>query len=200
MKIAYLDCYSGVAGDMLLGAMLDAGLDADFLRTEIAKLGVDGVTLSVEPCKRRGITGTDFRVEVAHDHAHRHLSTIEKIIDESALDAPVKDRAKQIFRRLGEAEAAVHGIPIEKVHFHEVGAVDAIVDVVGAAIGFAALGVDKVVCSPLNLGSGTVKAAHGVMPVPAPARTSKGPSIVVTAFFWAGFSLSIHSLIVDAPR
>jgi len=189
MKIAYLDCYSGIAGDMLLGAMLDAGLDADFLRAEIDKLGVDGVTLTVEPCVRRGITGTDFRVQVEHDHAHRHLSTIERIIDESALDDDLKDRAKSIFRRLGEAEAAIHGVSIEKVHFHEVGAVDAIVDIVGAAIGFAALGVEKIVCSPINLGSGTVKAAHGVMPVPAPATAalvkglptySDGPTMELT--------------------
>lgn len=172
MKIAYLDCYSGIAGDMLLGAMLDAGLDADYLRAEIVKLRVDGVTLSAEKCIRRGITGTDFQVKVDHDHAHRHLSTIEKIIDESDLSAEIQDRAKRIFRRLGEAEAAIHGVSIEKVHFHEVGAVDAIVDIVGAAVGFAALGVEKIVCSPLNLGSGTVKAAHGVMPVPAPATAA----------------------------
>ena len=150
--------------------MLDAGLDADFLRTEIAKLGVDGVTLSVEPCKRRGITGTDFRVEVAHDHAHRHLSTIEKIIDESALDAPVKDRAKQIFRRLGEAEAAVHGIPIEKVHFHEVGAVDAIVDVVGAALGSD---VGSTVSGAGEAGSGTGAAGPSTR-VGASAASSAG--------------------------
>ena len=172
MKIAYLDCYSGIAGDMLLGAFIDAGLDADFLRAEIAKLGLEGVELTAEKCVRRGITGTDFQVKVAHDHAHRHLSTIEKIIDGSTLADSVKDRAKTIFRRLGEAEAAIHGVSIEKVHFHEVGAIDAIVDIVGAAIALEALGIERVYCSPLNLGSGTVKAAHGVMPVPAPATAS----------------------------
>lgn len=189
MKIAYLDCYSGVAGDMLLGAMLDAGLDAERFRAEIAKLGIDGVEVQADKTIRRGITGTDVKVVTGHDHAHRHLSTIEKIIDGSAIDAAAKETAKKIFRRLGEAEAAVHGISIEKVHFHEVGAVDAIVDICGAAIGLAMLGVEKLYCSPLNLGSGTVKAAHGVMPVPAPATArlvkglptySDGPTVELT--------------------
>ncbi len=189
MKIAYLDCYSGVAGDMFLGAMIDAGLDPDRLRTEIAKLGVDGVEVQAEKTVRRGITGTDVKVVTGHDHAHRHLSTIEKIIDGSAISPTAKETAKKIFRRLGEAEAAVHGIPIEKVHFHEVGAVDAIVDICGAAIGLELLGIEKLYCSPLNLGSGTVKAAHGVMPVPAPGTArlvqglptySDGPTVELT--------------------
>ncbi len=189
MKIAYLDCYSGVAGDMLLGALIDAGLDVDFLRAEIAKLELAGVELTAERCVRCGITGVDFKIDVAHDHAHLHLSTIEKIIDDSGLSDAVKQRAKAIFRRLGEAEAGVHGVPIEKVHFHEVGAIDAIVDIVGAAVALDALGIEKVVCSPLNLGSGTVKAAHGVLPVPAPATAalvqglptySDGPAMELT--------------------
>ena len=189
MKIAYLDCFSGVAGDMLLGALIDAGVPADALRAEIAKLKIDGVELKVEKCIRKGITGTDVHVVTGHDHAHRHLSTIEKIIDGSDLAARVKDRAKRIFRNLGEAEAAIHGIPVEKVHFHEVGAVDAIVDIVGACAGLDLLGIEKLYCSPLNLGSGTVKAAHGVMPVPAPATAalvkglptySDGPAVELT--------------------
>ena len=189
MKIAYLDCYSGIAGDMLLGALLDAGLDADRLRAEIAKLGVEGVEIQAEKAFRRGVTGTDVKVVTGHDHAHRHLSTIEKIIDSSQIGSTAKETAKKIFRRLGEAEAAVHGISIEKVHFHEVGAVDAIVDICGAAIGLELLGIEKLYCSPLNLGSGTVKAAHGVMPVPAPATArlvkglptySDGPAVELT--------------------
>ncbi len=172
MKIAYLDCFSGVAGDMLVGALLDAGLSLDALRAEIAKLELAGVELSAEKCVRKGITGTDFQVKVGHDHHHRSLSTIEKIIGESGLEESVREQAIDIFRRLGEAEAAIHGVDIEKVHFHEVGALDAIVDIVGACVGFQALGVDKIHCSPLNLGSGTVKAAHGVMPVPAPATAA----------------------------
>lgn len=169
MKIAYLDCYSGVAGDMFLGAMIDAGLDADLLRAEIAKLGVDGVEVQAEKTIRRGVTGTDVKVVTGHDHAHRHLSTIEKIIDGSAISQTAKDTAKKIFRRLGEAEAAVHGIPIEKVHFHEVGAVDAIVDIAGAAIGLHRLGVQRITCTPLPLGHGSVDTEHGRLPLPAPA-------------------------------
>lgn len=169
MRIAYLDCFSGIAGDMFLGALIDAGVDADALRAEIAKLNLPDVRLEVEPCVRRGITGTDVKVVTGHDHAHRHLSTIEKIINGSDLSGSVKARAIDVFRKLGEAEAAVHGISIEKVHFHEVGAIDAIVDIVGACAGLELLGIEKLYCSALNVGSGTVKAAHGVMPVPAPA-------------------------------
>ncbi len=189
MKIAYLDCYSGIAGDMLLGALIDAGVSADALRAEIAKLELEGVELQVEPCVRRGISGTDVKVAAGDDHAHRHLSTIDEILDASGLAGVVKERAKAIFRRLGEAEAAIHGVPIEKVHFHEVGAVDAIVDIVGACVGFELLGVEKLYCSALNLGSGTVEAAHGVMPVPAPATAalvqglptySDGPAVELT--------------------
>ncbi len=172
MKVAYLDCFSGIAGDMLVGALIDAGLSLDVLRAEIDKLDLEGVELTAEKCVRKGITGTDFQVKVGHDHHHRSLSTIEKIIGTSDLDDPVRERAIDIFRRLGEAEAAIHGVDVEKVHFHEVGALDAIVDIVGACVGFQALGIDKIVCSPLNLGHGTVKAAHGVMPVPAPATAA----------------------------
>ncbi|MBI1355806.1 MAG: nickel pincer cofactor biosynthesis protein LarC [Acidobacteria bacterium] len=189
MRIAYLDCFSGIAGDMLLGAMIDAGLDADRLRAEIAKLGLPGVELQVEKTVRRGITGSDVKVLTGPDHDHRHLSTIERIIDGSDISESAKQTAKTIFRRLGEAEAAIHGVSIEQVHFHEVGAVDAIVDICGAAIGLELLGVQKLYCSPLNLGSGTVKAAHGVMPVPAPATAalvkglpsySDGPAMELT--------------------
>jgi hypothetical protein len=174
---------------MLLGALIDAGAPADALRAEIAKLHIEGVELQAEKCVRKGITGTDVKVVTGHDHAHRHLSTIEKILDESGLSTTVKDKAKRIFRKLGEAEAAIHGVPIEKVHFHEVGAVDAIVDIVGACIGLDLLGVERLHCSALNLGSGTVKAAHGVMPVPAPATAalvkglpaySEGPAVELT--------------------
>lgn len=157
---------------MLVGALLDAGLPFATLQAEIAKLGLKEVELSVEPCKRKGISGSDFKVAVGHDHHHRSLTTIEKIINESTLDAPIKETAIRIFRRLGAAEAGVHGVDIEKVHFHEVGALDAIVDIVGAAIGFHHLGIEKVYCSAINVGSGTVKAAHGVMPVPAPATAT----------------------------
>jgi hypothetical protein len=174
---------------MLLGALVDAGADAEALRAEIAKLGLDGVELQFEKCSRAGIGGTNLTVKVAHDHSHRPLSKIEQIIGESALGDGVKDRGIRIFRRLGEVEAAIHRIDIEKVHFHEVGALDSIVDIVGAVVGFQLLGIEKIYCSPLNLGSGTVKAAHGVMPVPAPATAalvagvpvySDGPAVELT--------------------
>jgi uncharacterized protein (TIGR00299 family) protein len=172
MKICYLDCFSGISGDMLLGALVDAGVDADALRAEFAKLGLEGVELEFEKTLRSSISGTNLTVKVAHDHSHRSLSKIEQIISSSGLRDAVKERAIRIFRRLGEVEAAIHNVPVEKVHFHEVGAWDSIADIVGACIGFDLLGVEKIYCSALNLGSGTVKAAHGVMPVPAPATAA----------------------------
>jgi len=208
VKIAYLDCFSGIAGDMLVGALLDAGLPFETLNSEIAKLGLKEVTLSAEPCKRKGITGTDFKVAVGHDHHHRSLTTIEKIINESTLDEPIKQTAIRIFRRLGAAEAGVHGVDIEKVHFHEVGALDAIVDIVGAAIGFHHLGIDRVVCSPINVGSGTVKAAHGVMPVPAPATATlltgvptyvDGPAMELTTPTGAAVAVAMSASFGSMP-
>ena len=174
---------------MLLGALADAGADADELRKGIGRLGLDGVELRFEKCKRSGIGGTNLTVQVEHDHHHRSLSRIEEIIAGSDLSERVKERSIRIFRRLGEVEAAIHQIPIEKVHFHEVGALDSITDIVGACIAFDLLGIEKVYCSPLNLGSGTVEAAHGVMPVPAPATAalvqgiptySEGPAAELT--------------------
>ncbi len=189
MKICYLDCFSGISGDMLLGALTDAGADQAELRSGIAKLGLDGIELRFEQCLRAGIGGTNLTVDVAQDHHHRSLSRIEEIIHASALDEEVKNRSVGIFRRLGEVEAAIHQVPVEKVHFHEVGALDSITDIVGACIGFQLLGVEKIYCSPLNLGSGTIKAAHGIMPVPAPATAalvegiptySDGPAVELT--------------------
>jgi len=172
MKVCYLDCFSGISGDMLLGALVDAGVDPDELRKELAKLGLEGVEVRFETCKRKGIGGTNASVVVAHDHSHRSLSRIEQIIRDSGLSERVKERSLRIFRRLGEVEAAIHQTSVEKVHFHEVGAWDSITDIAGACIGFELLGVEKIFCSPLNLGSGTVQAAHGVMPVPAPATAA----------------------------
>lgn len=172
MKICYLDCFSGISGDMLLGALIDAGIREDLLTQEISKLGLQGINLRFEPCKRASIGGTNAIVKVAHDHAHRSLSQIENIITSSGLKDEVKAQSIQIFRRLGEVEAAIHQTSIEKVHFHEVGALDSIVDIVGVCIGFHLLDVEEIYCSPLNLGSGTTKAAHGTMPVPAPATAA----------------------------
>lgn len=157
---------------MLLGALVDAGIREDLLTQEISKLGLQGINLHFEPCKRASIGGTNAVVKIAHDHAHRSLSQIENIITSSGLNDEVKAQSIQIFRRLGEVEAAIHQTSIEKVHFHEVGALDSIVDIVGVCIGFHLLDVEEIYCSPLNLGSGTTKAAHGTMPVPAPATAA----------------------------
>lgn len=189
--ILYYDCFSGVSGDMNLGAMIDLGVKPGELEAELSKLGIDGYRLEVFPDERKGITGTRVIVhtnEPHHEagehhhgheggehhhghenHEHRGLSEIRKIITDSQLSASVKHRALAIFERLGVAEAKVHGVPVEQVHFHEVGAVDAIVDIVGAAICLDLLGVDRVECSEVRVGGGTVRAAHGLLPVPAPA-------------------------------
>ncbi len=171
MKIAYFDCFSGAAGDMIVASLLDAGADFNELQTRLAGLNVPGYTIRAEKVRKQGFAATKFDVDVDPDapKPHRHLHHIEKIISESSLADSVKDRALRIFRRLGEVEARAHGTSIEKVHFHEVGAIDAIVDVCGAAICLDLLGVEQVHCSPLVVGSGTVRCDHGLMPVPAPA-------------------------------
>ncbi len=169
MKAAYFDCFSGISGDMTLGALLDAGCSLQLLRSNLQRLQVPGWQISAVKVWKGGISATHVRVATEDSHAHRSLSTILGIIANSDLDKAVKERASAIFTKLGEAEAAVHDVPLEKVHFHEVGAVDAIVDIVGACIGFSELGIEKFVCSPLNVGGGTAKMAHGILPVPAPA-------------------------------
>lgn len=170
MKIAYFDCFSGASGDMILGALVDAGVDLDLLRSDVARLGIAGLDLAAERVMRRGVEATKVNVIVPPgDKAHRHLHHIEKLIDAAALDAEVKDTAVAIFRNLARAEGKVHGIAPEKVHFHEVGAFDAIADVVGAAAGFRRLGADEVRASALPLGGGFVDCQHGRFPVPGPA-------------------------------
>ena len=171
IKTLYFDCFAGASGDMILGAMVAAGVDQNYLREQLSRLAVSGFTINFETVNRSGLSATFARVEMAHEHKHRHLSDIKQIIETSVLSAAVKQRAVQIFTRLAEAEARVHNEPIEQVHFHEVGAVDAIVDVVGAAICFDALQIDRFICSPIHVGSGTVKMAHGQFPVPPPAVT-----------------------------
>lgn len=169
MKTVYLDCFSGLSGNMFLGALVDAGVPEVALREAIDGLNLQGFTLRVEMVEKCGIRATHIDVDLTARHHHRGLSDILKIIDASRLPDPVKDTATRVFRRLGAAEAKVHGMPLEKVHFHEVGAVDAIVDIVGTAFGFHYLGVEKIYSSPLRVGRGFVKAAHGIMPIPAPA-------------------------------
>jgi len=154
---------------MTLGALVDAGCSLDRLRSELGKLGVPGWTISAEKVWKNGLAATVVRVATEEQSKHRSLSAILQLVDKSRLAEPVKSKTAAIFRSLGEAEAAVHDVPLEKIHFHEVGALDAIVDIVGASIGFAALGIEKFACSALNVGGGTARMAHGVLPVPAPA-------------------------------
>jgi uncharacterized protein (TIGR00299 family) protein len=171
MKTLYFDCFAGASGDMILGAMVAAGVEPAYLREQLSLLPVSGFDVSFETVNRSGLSATYTRVDTAHEHKHRHLSDIKQIIEASALSDSVKQRAVQIFTRLAEAEARVHNEPVDHVHFHEVGALDAIVDVVGAAICFDALQIDRFICSPIHVGSGMVKMAHGQFPVPPPAVT-----------------------------
>jgi uncharacterized protein (TIGR00299 family) protein len=169
MKTLYFDCFAGASGDMILGAMIAAGVDPEAFKSQLSLLGVQGYTINFETVDRSGISATYARVQTAQEHAHRHLADILKIIYDSRLTDGVKDRAARIFSRLAEAEARVHNEPVEKVHFHEVGALDAIIDVVGAAICFELLKIDRFVSSPLHVGSGAVEMDHGRYPVPPPA-------------------------------
>lgn len=185
-KILYLDCFSGISGDMLLGALLDAGAPFDELERVVASLGLDGVSIARERVDRAGIGATKFRVaEGGHDHHHDHghdheghkhdhhhhrgLSEITAIVERAALPAEARTRAAGLFRRLAEVEAGIHGVPVEEVHLHEVGAIDSIVDITLAVAAMEWLAPGRVVASPLNVGSGTVTCEHGELPVPAPA-------------------------------
>ncbi len=170
-SIIYLDCFSGISGDMLLGALLDAGLPLATLEAGLARLPVGGYRLVAERRTSHGVSGTklDVRLDEGERQPERGLADILPLLDGSGLDPPVRERAASVFRRLARAEAHVHGTPVEEVHFHEVGAVDAIVDIVGAMIGLEALGVERVYASSLPLAHGTVRARHGLLPLPAPA-------------------------------
>jgi len=172
MKILYYDCFSGISGDMNLGAMIDLGVSKTFLVKELGKLNLKGWKIIAEKDQRHGIQGTRVTVKLSgHEHDHRNLSDITKIINKSELDTNVKELSKKIFMKVAEAEALVHGIPIDKVHFHEVGAMDSLIDIIGAAICFNSLKVDEVHISTLELGGGFVKCQHGILPVPAPATS-----------------------------
>jgi pyridinium-3,5-bisthiocarboxylic acid mononucleotide nickel chelatase len=169
MRTLYFDCFAGISGDMTLGALVAAGVDAFALKEHLALLDLAGYEISFEQVERAGIGATRAVVRTEEEKSHRHLSDISEIILRSRLVEPVKERAVRIFTRLAEAEARVHNIAVERVHFHEVGAVDAIVDVVGACVGFELLGIERFAASPLHVGSGTVEMAHGRFPVPPPA-------------------------------
>ena len=181
MKILYLDCFSGISGDMTMGALLDAGGDAEALKRDLAKLGLgDAFHLHIHKALKNGVMCThvdvatdyvhgDHEHDHGHEHVHRGLHDVLAVIDGSTLEEAVKETARRIFRTLAEAEAKMHGTTVDEVHFHEVGAIDAIVDVVGAAILVHQLKPDRILCSRINVGSGYVQCAHGLFPVPAPA-------------------------------
>jgi pyridinium-3,5-bisthiocarboxylic acid mononucleotide nickel chelatase len=169
MRTLYFDCFAGASGDMILGALVGAGVAPRALIEQLELLGVSGWQIDFEKVDRSGISATYARVQTAHEHAHRHLNDILKIIYGSRLSDGVKERAARIFSLLAEAEARVHDQPIEKIHFHEVGALDAIIDVCGAAIGFELLAVEQFISSPLRVGTGMTEMAHGCFPIPPPA-------------------------------
>jgi pyridinium-3,5-bisthiocarboxylic acid mononucleotide nickel chelatase len=189
VKILYFDCFSGISGDMTLGALLDAGLPLGELKTALGSLALPGVHIHADRVLRAGVSATKFKVH-AHDHGsaehhhddradhhahedsghhHRSLPAIFELIDKASLSAQGRTRARALFQRLAEAEAAIHQMPVEQVHLHEVGALDSIIDIVGAVFALEWMGADRIVCSPLNVGGGMVRSAHGLFPVPAPA-------------------------------
>ena len=167
--IAYIDCFSGISGDMFLGALIHAGLPLSVLEQQLLRLDLPGCTISAEPARLGGLASIRARVTTPHQHHHRNLSDIHEIIGKSGLEEAVRHKAMAVFTALAEAEARVHGCDPEEVHFHEVGALDAIIDVVGAAIGLAHLGIDTLTCAPLPMPRGSVECAHGRLPLPAPA-------------------------------
>ncbi len=184
MKTLYFDCFAGAAGDMILGALIDAGVPFEAVQQALGSLAVDGYEIAADRVVKGGITAVKFRVRelplagvepaagggaAVPAHKHYHLKHIRAAIDRSALSDTGKARANRMFMRLAEAEAAIHGMPIEQVHLHEVGAIDSIIDIVGAVFALEWLGADRIVVSPMNVGGGMVRSAHGVFPVPAPA-------------------------------
>lgn len=171
MKILYLDCTAGIAGDMTIAALIDAGVDPERIRAELAKLPISGYAIRIERGVRAGISGTRFIVEVGPEEqkAHRNLDDFERIVRGARLDPEVERRALAMFRRICEAEAKIHDKPVEKIHLHEVGAIDSIVDIVGAAVAMHELRPERVVASSVHVGSGRVETRHGSIPIPAPA-------------------------------
>ncbi len=182
MKIAYFDCFSGISGDMTLGALVDAGLDLNLLKEQLALLRLHDYEISAEKVKRAGICGTKVHVVISskHNHipekcqghshnSHRTFSDIQKIIEESRLHADIKNDSIRIFHRLAAVEAKIHGTSLEEIHFHEVGAIDSIIDIVGSVIGLKHLGIEKIYFSPIPTGHGYTNCEHGTFPIPAPA-------------------------------
>ena len=169
MKIAYFDCFAGVSGDMVLGALIDLGVDVESLKSMLKSLGVTPFSLNVERVNHKGITAVNLSVKTHHEHHHRSLKDILEIIDSSELSVGARQRIERIFTRIAEAESKIHQLPVEKVHFHEVGAVDSMVDIIGSVWGLEQLGVTTCYSSAVSIGSGSVECEHGIIPVPSPA-------------------------------
>ena len=168
-RVAYLDCVGGLAGDMLIAALLDAGAELETLRRVPDALGIEGVEIDVERVERQGIGALHLRIDAADDHAHRHYRDIRELVEAADLPERARTRSLDAFRRLAEVEGGIHGVPPDDVHFHELGSLDTLIDVCGAFVLLDELGVERVVSSPLPFARGFVKAAHGVLPLPAPA-------------------------------
>ena len=203
----YLDAFSGISGDMLVGALADAGADQEAISAAIGSMNA-GASVSFEKVKRCGLAATKFHVHAGHEHAHRHLSHIVRMIEGAQLSERAKANASAVFRKLAEAEAEAHQVPVEKVHFHEVGAVDSIADIVGACVAFDLLGVTDIVCSAVNVGSGTVETEHGTLPVPAPATArllagapvySSGPAVELATPTGAAVAATLASSFGAMP-
>jgi len=179
-RVVYLDCVGGLAGDMLLAALLDAGAELDTLRSVPAALGIDGVEIGVERVERQGIGALHLAIDAPHDHDHRHYAEIRNLVARADLPESARTRSLDAFARLAEVEGGIHGVPPDDVHFHELGSLDTLVDVCGAFVLLDELGVERVVCSPLPFARGFVSAAHGVLPLPAPATLGllRGASLV----------------------
>ncbi len=208
MKICYLDAFSGISGDMTVGALIDAGAPCGAVLDALRSFDI-GARFFAEKTTRGGITATKFRVDSGTSaSSHRHLSHILKLIEHSSISLRAKSRACAVFQRLGEAEAQVHGVPVEKVHFHEVGAADSIADIAGACIALDLLSIDELHVSPVNTGSGTVKTEHGILPVPAPATAlllqgkpiyARGPEFELTTPTGAALAVTLAARFGSLP-
>ncbi len=171
MEIAYFDCFSGISGDMILGSLIDLGLDIEYLKNEFKKINLSGYEINAEKIKKRDISCIKVNITVKDKQKHRSLKEINALIDKSELNPEVKKKSKDIFLKLAKAESKVHNIDIDKIHFHEIGAIDSILDIIGAVIGLDKLNLKKIYCSTIPVGRGFVKSAHGKLPIPAPATS-----------------------------
>ena len=169
MTSAYFDCFSGIAGDMILGGLIDLGVDINFLKNELKKINIDGYKIDINKIEKNHISAIDVVIKFKKENDHRNLKNINNLIDESKLSKNIKKLSKKIFFRLAKAESKIHNVKIDEIHFHEVGAIDSIIDIIGSVIGLDKLGIKHVYCSRIPLGKGFTKCSHGIIPIPAPA-------------------------------